>query len=153
MSSAACTASLRAITSSRSVGTLESVELPPGSFDLVVTFHAVEHLTDPRSSISAVAHVLRSKGRVLIVTPCCDAVVVELVGPTWFQDADHVAFYSRRTLHRLLSYGGFTVLKSESWIGTVWGGESGPGAPFCGTRYDRAGSCVNVSSCRTRVIL
>ena len=111
-----------------SVGTLESVELPPGSFDLVVMFHALEHLTDPRSSMSAVAHVLRSKGRALIVTPCCASVVAKLVGPTWFQDAHHVAFYSRRTLHRLLSYGGFTVLKSESWIGTVWGGESGLGA-------------------------
>jgi hypothetical protein len=51
--------------------------------------------------------------------------VAKLVGPTWFQDADHVAFYSKHTLRRLLAYGGFTVLKSESWIGTVWGGESG----------------------------
>ena len=113
-----------------SVGTLESVDFPPESFELVVMFHVLEHLTDPRSAISTLHRVLRPHGRLLIVTPCCDSVVAKLVGSIWFQDADHVAFYSKHTVHRLLASCGFKVLKSESWIGTVCGGESGPDASF-----------------------
>jgi len=108
-----------------SVGTLETTQLSPESFDLVLMFHVLEHLPEPRTALSLVHNSLRPKGRLLIVTPCCDSVVQKLVGPVWFKDADHIAFYSKETVRRLLTGGGLTPVKSESWIGTVWGGESG----------------------------
>ena len=108
-----------------SVGALETAQPSLESFDLVVMFHVLEHILEPRTAISIVHRILRPKGRLLIVTPCCDSVVQKLVGPVWFKDADHIAFYSKETARRLLTGGGLTPVKSESWIGTVWGGESG----------------------------
>lgn len=54
-------------------GALETQTIPPHSLDGVVLMDVLEHLPDPRATLSAALNLLRPQGLILLQTPCYPA--------------------------------------------------------------------------------
>jgi SAM-dependent methyltransferase len=96
-------------------GTLESAKFPASSFDVITMWEVIEHLTNPRASLEEAARVLRSGGHLILSTPDAGSLVARLLGtrwPGWAKIPEHLFFFDRRNLTRLLLESGFVV---EQW--------------------------------------
>jgi SAM-dependent methyltransferase len=94
-------------------GQLDAAGFEPGSVDVVTMWDVIEHMTDPRPQLAAANAVLRPGGLVALTTPDLGSVMARLMGARWmgYKLADeHVFYYSRQTLARLLDKTGFTVI-------------------------------------------
>jgi 2-polyprenyl-3-methyl-5-hydroxy-6-metoxy-1,4-benzoquinol methylase len=56
------------------VGRLESAHLPPGSFDAITLHHVIEHTQDPLATLKECRGLLKEGGRLVVVTPCVEAL-------------------------------------------------------------------------------
>lgn len=88
--------------------------LADASFDAVWAGETIEHVTDTAAWLSEVRRVLRSGGTLLLSTPAHErltllglALSARRFEARFDPRADHVRFYTRRTLARLLSEFGF----------------------------------------------
>jgi len=72
----------------------EKIELPAKNFDLVMSFHTLEHLRDPASVLAKVATILRPDGALLLEVPC---------GEEEYENTDHLHFFSDLSLRTLLN--------------------------------------------------
>ena len=101
---------------------LSAGKLPPElqslSFDTIVCTEVIEHLYDPAGFVDFCKDVLRGKGEIIITTPYhgyLKNLTLSLankwdrhLSPGWH--GGHIKFWSRATLGRLLTGGGFTVV-------------------------------------------
>jgi 2-polyprenyl-3-methyl-5-hydroxy-6-metoxy-1,4-benzoquinol methylase len=71
----------------------EELELPTQTFDLVISFHTLEHMRRPTAVLSKIADILRDDGAVLIEVPC---------GEQEYDNTDHLHFFNERSLKLLL---------------------------------------------------
>ena len=92
--------------------------LADASFDLVWAGETIEHVADTVGWLSEVHRVLRTGGRLLLSTPAhgrLRMLALALSGPRFDRHfdpcADHLRFYSRRTLARLLADLGFREIE------------------------------------------
>jgi len=81
-------------------GDLMELALEPGTYDLLLAFHVLEHLRDPRGALRRMAEWLRPGGELVLETP---------LSRNW-ESVDHLFFFSRRALERLLFDLGFELL-------------------------------------------
>jgi 2-polyprenyl-3-methyl-5-hydroxy-6-metoxy-1,4-benzoquinol methylase len=88
--------------------------LADASFDAVFAGETIEHVLDTIGWLSEVRRVLRSRGSLLLSTPAHGplTLLAAAFSPRAFERrfdprSDHVRFYSRRTLRRLLLDFGF----------------------------------------------
>jgi 2-polyprenyl-3-methyl-5-hydroxy-6-metoxy-1,4-benzoquinol methylase len=89
-------------------------QLDDASFDVVWAGETIEHVLDTIGWLSEVRRVLRSGGQVLLSTPAHEplSMLAAALSPRTFERrfdvrSDHVRFYSRRALARLLEDFGF----------------------------------------------
>jgi SAM-dependent methyltransferase len=94
------------------VGTLESVELPGESFDLVLMLDVIEHVLDPPATLRRVRDLLRDGGVLVVSTPDISgwAARVFQVKPD-----EHLFYFGPATLTALLRAAGFRVDAVESF--------------------------------------
>ncbi len=92
--------------------------LDDASFDAVFSGETVEHVLDTIGWLSEVRRVLRPRGRLLLSTPALSplALLGAALSPRAFERrfdprSDHVRFYSRATLTRLLLDFGFEQIE------------------------------------------
>jgi 2-polyprenyl-3-methyl-5-hydroxy-6-metoxy-1,4-benzoquinol methylase len=92
--------------------------LADASFDAVFAGETIEHVLDTTGWLSEVRRVLRSGGSLLLSTPEHGplAMLAAALSPRAFERrfdprSDHVRFYSRRTLTRLLRDFGFEQIE------------------------------------------
>jgi 2-polyprenyl-3-methyl-5-hydroxy-6-metoxy-1,4-benzoquinol methylase len=92
--------------------------LPDAGFDVVWAGETIEHVTDTAGWLSELRRVLRSGGLLLLSTPAHERLA--LLGLALSRRrfdrhfdprADHVRFYTRRTLARLLADFGFEQIE------------------------------------------
>ena len=57
------------------VGTLESVSLQTGRYDVMTLWDALEHFQNPKSSLLRIRELLVPGGMVVIRTPVCDSLI------------------------------------------------------------------------------
>ncbi|OQB28648.1 MAG: putative S-adenosylmethionine-dependent methyltransferase [Chloroflexi bacterium ADurb.Bin180] len=99
------------------LGTLKSLGFEAGSFDTVTMWDVLEHVTDPMAELGEIARILRTGGVLSIITPDAGSLVARILGDRWEEYRrvrEHVYFFSRRTLSRMLHEVGFEILKVES---------------------------------------
>jgi SAM-dependent methyltransferase len=91
-------------------GSLEALNLPAASADVVVMADVIEHLVDPRRTLQYIYRVLRPGGRLLLLTPDVGSAAARMMGARWWGLLDdHYVYFSRQTLQRLLHGEGFAV--------------------------------------------
>jgi len=89
-------------------GMMEQADLPPGSFDLVILSHLLEHLRDPVAGLLRVRGLLKPGGLLCLEVPDIAFPVVRV--PKSFR-IFHVTMFSRATLGAMLDHCGFDVLE------------------------------------------
>jgi len=73
-------------------------------FDVIASFHVIEHVDSPRSFIHAAAERLKPGGLLVIETPDIDSLPYKLLKTRWRQFIpEHYFFFDSRTMSRLLA--------------------------------------------------
>jgi 2-polyprenyl-3-methyl-5-hydroxy-6-metoxy-1,4-benzoquinol methylase len=72
----------------------ENLELPQSHFDLVMSFHTLEHMRFPAEIFAKVVTILRPDGAILIEVPC---------GEEEYDNTDHLHFFCEKSLRLLLN--------------------------------------------------
>jgi 2-polyprenyl-3-methyl-5-hydroxy-6-metoxy-1,4-benzoquinol methylase len=92
--------------------------LADASFDVVWAGETIEHVTDTAGWLSELRRVLRSGGSLLLSTPAHERLTLLALALSakrfdrhFDPRADHVRFYTRRTLARLLADFGFEQIE------------------------------------------
>jgi SAM-dependent methyltransferase len=89
--------------------TLEHADFPPESFDLILMFHLLEHVTDPLTTLNAAWRLLKPGGYLLGEVPNPDSLDARWSGRYWggWHFPRHLFQYNPAVLHRTLAQGGF----------------------------------------------
>lgn len=95
------------------VGTLESAELPGNSYGGAFAWHVLEHLPDPRATLTEFHRVLKNDGILAFSSPnvsCWEPVVF---GRSWYvwELPRHLQFYGPGSIRRLLTETGFDEIR------------------------------------------
>ena len=67
------------------VGSPEKKSLPTNEYDVIGAFDVIEHLRDPRQSLSDLHAALKSGGLLAVVTPLLDSWSRHLLGRHWME--------------------------------------------------------------------
>lgn len=92
-------------------GTFETVELPPGHYDIVSSFHVFEHLIDPVAAFRRVKSWLKPSGRLYIEVPNMDATAQTLRSRF---HRGHVVHFTPATLSAMARKAGFALERDFS---------------------------------------
>jgi SAM-dependent methyltransferase len=93
------------------VGDAHRAPFATASFDAVTLWDVLEHLADPHAAVAEVARVLRPGGRLVLSTGDVGSLVARVSGARWhlYTIPEHLFFYSREGLRRLLAAHGLRV--------------------------------------------
>jgi 2-polyprenyl-3-methyl-5-hydroxy-6-metoxy-1,4-benzoquinol methylase len=96
-------------------GGVRRAELGRGPYDVVTLWDVIEHLPDPTDSLAAINSVLRPGGLLVLSTGDVDSLVAKLSGARWhlFTLPEHLWFFNRQSLRRLLARTGFGLLQCK----------------------------------------
>jgi 2-polyprenyl-3-methyl-5-hydroxy-6-metoxy-1,4-benzoquinol methylase len=91
--------------------TLLEAQFSKDSFDVITLINTLEHLVNPKETVSEVYRILKSNGLLMLETPNIGHWIPRLLGKRWVQllVADHVVFFSKTILKRMLKEIGFEV--------------------------------------------
>jgi len=82
------------------------------AYDLCVACDVIEHVRQPAVFLDTIHRLLRPGGWVFLVTPNLAAPSARLMGARWLEfKAEHMYYYTPRTLQRQLTQAGFTDLR------------------------------------------
>lgn len=86
--------------------------LPWRDFDVITSFHVIEHVDSPKRFVSAMADRIKPGGLLALETPDIDSLPFHLMKAKWRQFIpEHYFFFDQSTMSRLLSDSGFKVEK------------------------------------------
>ncbi len=90
------------------------IETAPWSdFDVVTSFHVIEHVDSPAGLIDSAAQRLKSGGLLVLETPNIGSWPYRVFRSRWRQFIpEHYHFFDRNTLTRMLSERGFRILQT-----------------------------------------
>ncbi len=89
-------------------------KFPSHSFDGVVGFHLIEHVSDPLAFLREIHRVIKPGGVILFSTPREGGYLQHLLGKHWrnYRHQEHLYFFSRETMTLLLKKAGFHHIRS-----------------------------------------
>ncbi len=95
------------------LGTLANYPGPPGSFDGVLMWDVIEHMTDPILELRRVRALLKPRGLVFLQTQDLSSLTRKVLGSRWthFKQLEHIYHFSPKTIRVLLDRAGFEVLE------------------------------------------
>lgn len=82
----------------------------PKSFDAVVAFQLIEHVTDPVTFLRAARTYIKPGGMLLLATPNAGGYLRAILGKNWlsFKHREHLYFFTQQTMRLVLERAGFT---------------------------------------------
>lgn len=92
------------------VATLDEFACPRKSFQCVTMLDVVEHLKDPRHDLRTIRSLLSDDGELVITTGNRESLFARLFGRHWtfYNPPQHLFFFTKSTLTKLLHDAGFT---------------------------------------------
>jgi len=107
-------------------GTLKEAAYPSNYFDAVILKDAIEHLTDPKSTLIEIRRILKSDGVICINTPDISSLISKVLRARWWGIKQaHLYYFTRKSLHNMLDAAGFAPIKTKSHARTFslkyWG--------------------------------
>ena len=109
-------------------GSIEAIDLPKDSFDLALMIQTVEHVENPLAILSAIKSVLKTGGRLVIVTDNTDALDFAIFkGAYWggYHFPRHWNLFNRKSLAELAKRAGFetadltTQVSPVNWVYSI----------------------------------
>ena len=99
------------------VGEIETVNLPPNSYDIITMWHFLEHTRDPREAILKAMDLLKKNGILVIDIPNYDGTDARKNWDNWvgWQPPYHFYHFTPSTLKRLLRLCGLCVVKAKDY--------------------------------------
>jgi SAM-dependent methyltransferase len=97
-------------------GRLEDLHFPDDSFDLVLMSHVIEHLYDPRRTLSEISRILRAGGTLVVTTPNAGGAGHRRFGSDWvhLDPPRHLRLFTAANLRTLVESIGFHPKKIRS---------------------------------------
>jgi len=94
---------------------LEKVDIPAHSVDVVLMMHVIEHLTDPKESLSCVYKILKPGGLLVLETPRYDTWLFRCLGKRErsIRCDGHIYFFTSASLKELARRNGFEVVRLD----------------------------------------
>ncbi|MGB9366373.1 MAG: class I SAM-dependent methyltransferase [Xanthobacteraceae bacterium] len=94
------------------VGAITEDTFPEESFDVCILADVIEHVRDPAGFIQDIRRILKPGGVLFIATPSTASWSARLLGRHWMEyKPEHLFYFDRSTLARLLSNAGFDHIK------------------------------------------
>ena len=92
---------------------IDSVEFPPGTFDVICSWQVVEHLHDPVKTLRRCFEWLAPGGWLTIAVPDAGSLDFRLFGAAWYplQVPRHLYHFSPTTCRAMFESAGFTDLR------------------------------------------
>jgi len=101
------------------------VTLEENSFDIVVIWHVLEHLTDPASTLKKVGKILKPDGKLIVAVPNFGGLQSRLFGKHWFHlDLPrHTYHFSLQSLQSIFNSAGLssTIVTTRSFDQGLYG--------------------------------
>ncbi len=93
-------------------GTLATCDLPRESFDAAAAWMVIEHVPDPRETLTGLAKLLKPRGQLLISIPNAGCWEPSVFGRFWYawEPPRHLHHFTPESIRRLLSECGFTEI-------------------------------------------
>jgi 2-polyprenyl-3-methyl-5-hydroxy-6-metoxy-1,4-benzoquinol methylase len=92
------------------VGMLDDLSEADGLFHVISFIDVIEHVPDPKAAVQKIHSLLNHQGLLYVKTPMCDSLPHRLIGDRWLESVEHLQFFNRATLKRLLEDCGFEVV-------------------------------------------
>ncbi len=94
------------------VSTLEKAYFPDQSFDAITMSHVIEHVHNPRSLIKECYRILKSNGKIVIITPNVESLGHRIFKDYWvsLEPPRHLQLFSLKSLEKLLLISNFNLL-------------------------------------------
>jgi 2-polyprenyl-3-methyl-5-hydroxy-6-metoxy-1,4-benzoquinol methylase len=90
---------------------------PSGSFDIITLWDVLEHIDKANPFVEKCADLLRKDGYIVIQVPQIDSFIAKWQKEKWnMMSLDHVNYFSRKTITKMLENNGFEVVKIKSSI-------------------------------------
>jgi SAM-dependent methyltransferase len=107
-------------------GIIEDVDFQEGSFDAILMFHVIEHLTNPLSAMKQLRFWLKPGGALILGTPDVSAVSAKVLRECWqgYDFPRHMLVFEEKTINHIAKQAGFSTvdifheLDGNDWI---WG--------------------------------
>jgi len=95
--------------------TFEKYSLKPDSLAIVVSFHVIEHVYNPKEFILKIYGLLEKNGILVLETPTYDSLTFKLLKhrERSVRYNGHIYFFTRKTLGELVESCGFKIIKHE----------------------------------------
>ena len=89
-------------------GSIESADLPPGSFDVCVLSDVIEHVRNPVELLHTLHSLLKPGGVIFIATPSMDSWSAKLLRQNWMElKPEHLTYFDTDTIQHALFVGGY----------------------------------------------
>ncbi|KND49432.1 MAG: Alternative oxidase/tellurite resistance protein TehB [Parcubacteria bacterium C7867-003] len=84
------------------------------NFDVITMFDVIEHVPNPKETISEARRILKKGGILVINTPDAESFWAKILGANWqlIMPPEHINYFSPKNLGDYLSKNGFNVLLS-----------------------------------------
>ncbi len=94
------------------VGTIDSVQYKPKSFDAITLMDVFEHLEDPRGNIQRLSTFLKDDGILVLATGDTSSFLAKVLKRRWtfYIPPQHLFFFNGKNLTTLLHQAGFTPI-------------------------------------------
>lgn len=85
---------------------------PKNSFDLILCFHTLDHMFDPKEFVTGAFSMLKKNGYVVVVVHDTEGLSVKIFGErSAIFDIEHIYLFNKKTLNLLFSRNKFNVVK------------------------------------------
>jgi 2-polyprenyl-3-methyl-5-hydroxy-6-metoxy-1,4-benzoquinol methylase len=91
---------------------IQTAPLEEYSFGLITLWDVIEHLSNPRQVLGKLHKLLKKRGRLIFTTPDVRSIPARIARHRWigFKSRDeHLWYFSRQTISRLIESSGFKV--------------------------------------------
>lgn len=98
-------------------GTVDAHVFEPDSYDAVVMWDVIEHMTDPKSALATMYDSLRPGGVLAVSTMDVDSLAARISGARWpWFMTMHRTYFSRASMRRMLADVGFTEVRTKTHV-------------------------------------